>query len=118
MENSFHCFPLWKRGMKGDLTAFQKAKLLPLLRFSFLWKNKLVARKSRQRRDFRAGQGLKFNSSSAYLAKSEEVQVFLPESRGQPREGPFLTRMPKGGQSALGQFETQSQGFSIRFQEG
>jgi hypothetical protein len=29
MENSFHFFPLWKRGMKGDLTAFQKAKLLP-----------------------------------------------------------------------------------------
>jgi hypothetical protein len=28
MENSFHFFPLWKRGMKGDLTAFQKAKLL------------------------------------------------------------------------------------------
>jgi len=26
MENSFHFFPLWKRGMKGDLTAFQKAK--------------------------------------------------------------------------------------------
>jgi hypothetical protein len=29
MENSFHFFPLWKRGMKGDLTAFQKAKVLP-----------------------------------------------------------------------------------------
>jgi len=28
MENSFHFFPLWKRGMKGDLMAFQKAKLL------------------------------------------------------------------------------------------
>jgi multimeric flavodoxin WrbA len=28
MENSFHFFPLWKRGMKGDLTAFQKTKLL------------------------------------------------------------------------------------------
>jgi len=28
MENSFHFFPLWKRGMKGDLTAFQKAKRL------------------------------------------------------------------------------------------
>jgi hypothetical protein len=28
MENSFHFFPLWKRGMKGDLTALQKAKLL------------------------------------------------------------------------------------------
>jgi hypothetical protein len=28
MENFFHFFPLWKRGMKGDLTAFQKAKLL------------------------------------------------------------------------------------------
>ena len=28
-SNSFHFFPLWKRGMKGDLTAFQKAKLLP-----------------------------------------------------------------------------------------
>jgi hypothetical protein len=28
MENSFHFFPLWKRGKKGDLTAFQKAKLL------------------------------------------------------------------------------------------
>jgi hypothetical protein len=25
----YHFFPLWKRGMKGDLTAFQKAKLLP-----------------------------------------------------------------------------------------
>jgi hypothetical protein len=35
MENSFHFFPLWKRGMKGDLTAFQKAKLLlkPILSF-------------------------------------------------------------------------------------
>jgi hypothetical protein len=33
MENSFHFFPLWKRGMKGDLTAFQKAKRL---RFFFL----------------------------------------------------------------------------------
>jgi len=30
MENSFHFFPLWKRGMKGDLTAFQKAKLLQI----------------------------------------------------------------------------------------
>jgi hypothetical protein len=29
MENSFHFFPLWKRGMKGDFTAVQKAKLLP-----------------------------------------------------------------------------------------
>jgi hypothetical protein len=28
MENSFRFFPLWKRGMKGDWTAFQKAKLL------------------------------------------------------------------------------------------
>jgi hypothetical protein len=28
MENSFRFFPLWKRGMKGDLTAFQKPKLL------------------------------------------------------------------------------------------
>ena len=28
MENSFHFFPLWKRGVKGDLMAFQKAKLL------------------------------------------------------------------------------------------
>jgi hypothetical protein len=28
MENSFHFFPLWKRGRKGDLKAFQKAKLL------------------------------------------------------------------------------------------
>jgi hypothetical protein len=28
MENSFRFFPLWKRGMKGDLMAFQKAKLL------------------------------------------------------------------------------------------
>jgi hypothetical protein len=28
MENFFHFFPLWKRGMKGDLMAFQKAKLL------------------------------------------------------------------------------------------
>jgi len=28
MENFFHFFSLWKRGMKGDLTAFQKAKLL------------------------------------------------------------------------------------------
>ena len=28
MENSFRFFPRWKRGMKGDLTAFQKAKLL------------------------------------------------------------------------------------------
>jgi hypothetical protein len=27
-SNSFHFFPLWKRGMKGELTAFQKAKLL------------------------------------------------------------------------------------------
>ena len=27
-ENSFHFFPLWKRGMKWDLTVFQKAKLL------------------------------------------------------------------------------------------
>jgi hypothetical protein len=27
-SNSFHFFPLWKRGMKGDLTAFQKAKRL------------------------------------------------------------------------------------------
>jgi hypothetical protein len=33
MENSFHFFPLWKRGMKGDLTAFQKAKVLPLFLF-------------------------------------------------------------------------------------
>jgi hypothetical protein len=32
MENFFHFFPLWKRGMKRDLTAFQKAKLL-----QFLW---------------------------------------------------------------------------------
>ena len=32
MENSFHFFPLWKRGMKGDLTAFQKAKLLQKLK--------------------------------------------------------------------------------------
>jgi hypothetical protein len=30
MENSFHLFPLWKRGMKGDLEAFRKAKLLQL----------------------------------------------------------------------------------------
>jgi hypothetical protein len=29
MENPFHFFPLWKRGMKGDLMAFQKAKRLP-----------------------------------------------------------------------------------------
>jgi len=28
MEDSFRFFPLWKRGMKGDFTAFQKAKLL------------------------------------------------------------------------------------------
>jgi hypothetical protein len=28
MENFFRFFPLWKRGMKGDLTAFQKAKRL------------------------------------------------------------------------------------------
>jgi hypothetical protein len=28
MEKSLHFFPLWKRGMKGDLTAFQKAKRL------------------------------------------------------------------------------------------
>ena len=28
MENSFPLFPLWKRGMKGDFMAFQKAKLL------------------------------------------------------------------------------------------
>ena len=28
-ENSFRFFPLWKRGMKGEFTAFQKAKLLP-----------------------------------------------------------------------------------------
>jgi hypothetical protein len=33
MENSFHFFPLWKRGMKGDLTALQKAKLLPREKF-------------------------------------------------------------------------------------
>jgi hypothetical protein len=33
MENSFHFFPLWKRGMKGDLTAFQKAKLLQKMKF-------------------------------------------------------------------------------------
>jgi len=33
MKNSFHFFPLWKRGMKEDLTAFQKAKRLPYLLF-------------------------------------------------------------------------------------
>jgi hypothetical protein len=27
MEDPFHFFPLWKRGMKGYFTAFQKAKL-------------------------------------------------------------------------------------------
>jgi hypothetical protein len=31
MENSFPFIPLWKRGMKGDLTAFQKAKRLPYI---------------------------------------------------------------------------------------
>jgi len=35
MENSFHFFPLWKRGMKGDLTAFQKAKLLQDLKLIY-----------------------------------------------------------------------------------
>jgi hypothetical protein len=35
MENSFHFFPLWKRGMKGDLMAFQKAKLLQKMIFIF-----------------------------------------------------------------------------------
>jgi hypothetical protein len=34
MRNSFHFFPLWKRGKKGDLTAFQKAKLLQKLTYS------------------------------------------------------------------------------------
>ena len=34
MENSFHFFPLWKWGMKGDLTAFQKAKLLLSFHFN------------------------------------------------------------------------------------
>jgi hypothetical protein len=33
MENSFHFFPLWKRGMKGDLIAFQKTKLLQIFIF-------------------------------------------------------------------------------------
>jgi hypothetical protein len=33
MEDSFHFFPLWKRGMKGDLTAFQKAKRLRIFLF-------------------------------------------------------------------------------------
>ena len=37
MENSFHFFPLWKRGMKGDLTAFQKAKLLLKIYLCKLW---------------------------------------------------------------------------------
>jgi hypothetical protein len=36
MENFFHFFPLWKRGMKGDLTAFQKAKLLPFFQLEAL----------------------------------------------------------------------------------
>jgi hypothetical protein len=27
MEDPFHFFPLWKRGMKEDFRAFQKAKL-------------------------------------------------------------------------------------------
>jgi hypothetical protein len=49
MENSFRFFPLWKRGMKGDLTAFQKAKLLQkfylpgsfLAEFSKVFKKKI-----------------------------------------------------------------------------
>jgi hypothetical protein len=28
----YQFFPLWKRGMKGDFMAFQKAKLLPFFR--------------------------------------------------------------------------------------
>jgi len=56
MENSFHFFPLWKRGMKGDLTAFQKAKLLQ----SFFISPRGRGRKNR----FEAwaqGQGLKLS---------------------------------------------------------
>jgi len=40
MENSFHFFPLWKRGMKGDLTAFQKAKLLSKFKYQIPKKEK------------------------------------------------------------------------------
>jgi hypothetical protein len=46
MENSFHFFPLWKRGMKGDLTAFQKAKLLPKNKYPVIPRGKRKASKN------------------------------------------------------------------------
>ena len=47
---------------------------LPTIPF-FLRKTRLVARKFRQRRDFRAGQFLKFNRPYAYLENSESGQT-------------------------------------------
>jgi hypothetical protein len=34
-DQRFRFFPLWKRGMKGDLTAFQKTKVDPILKLAY-----------------------------------------------------------------------------------
>ena len=62
---------------KASVNAFHH----PLPPFTFvpfsLRKSELVARKSRQRRDFRAWQCLKFNRPYTHLPKSEGGQAFI-----------------------------------------
>jgi hypothetical protein len=62
MENSFHFSPFWKMGMKGDLTAFQKAKLL---RFYYEWD--CFPRQRRARNDT-AGLSFALESRSVLFA--------------------------------------------------